>query len=283
MYILFALISISLWGTLAYASTFLTHIPPLLLLGITFSIAASLSLPRIRSWKVPAATLLVGVSGIFGFHFCLFLALRNAPPVEANLINYTWPLLIVLLSPLLLTGYNLKPHHLAGAFVGFAGAALILTGGRLELDPANLAGYLYAAAAAIFWSTYSVLTKRLPLFPTATVGAFCLISALLSLGFHFAFENSVALSGGDWMALLYLGLGPMGVAFYTWDRALKEGDPRIVGALSYLTPLLSTLVLIVAGGNTFAWSTAVAMALIVGGAVIGSADILRRKALRATP
>ena len=229
-------------------------------------------------WRVPWRTYAVGLGGIFGYHFLYFSALQHAPAIEANLLNYLWPLLIVLLSPLVLPGYRLRPHHLLGALVGLSGAALIITGGQLSLDLTYLWGYLLAAGAGLTWALYSLLTKRLPPFPTAAVGGFCLGAGLLSLAAFFASQGSFSLPAiqrNQALALLLLGAGPMGAAFFTWDTALKRGDPRIIGALAYLTPLSSTLLLALFSGRPLTWVSGLAMLLITGGAMIGSLDLLR--------
>jgi drug/metabolite transporter (DMT)-like permease len=236
-------------------------------------------LTRVRGWRVPLLTFAVGVGGIFGYHFLYFSSLKFAPPVEASLMNYLWPLLIVLLSPLFLAGYRLHTHHLLGALIGLAGAGLILTGGHFGLDMVNLRGYLLAAAAAMVWACYSLMTKRLQPFPTAAVGGFCLASGALSLAAYGlgtpAGAAPVELTGSDWINLILLGAGPMGAAFFTWDAALKRGDPRVIGSLAYLTPLTSTIVLVVVGGRSLTWASGLAMCLIVAGAVIGSLDLFR--------
>jgi drug/metabolite transporter (DMT)-like permease len=218
------------------------------------------------------------VGGIFGYHFLYFSAFQHAPAVETNLMNYLWPLLIVVLSPLFLPRYRLQPHHVIGALAGLAGAGLIISGGELSLDTAHLKGYLLAAGAALTWASYSLMTKRLPPFPTGAVGVFCLVSGLLALGAYIMSQDSFTLAdleGEDWVSLILLGAGPMGAAFFTWDAALKRGDPRIIGSLAYLTPLSSTLVLVVLGGRSLTWVSIAAMLLIVGGAAIGSYDLLR--------
>jgi drug/metabolite transporter (DMT)-like permease len=128
---------------------------------------------------------------------------------------------------------------------------------------------LLALAAAVIWSSYSVLTRRLRGLSTATVSQFCLISGSLALATHVAIEPAAHLTGHDIAVLAALGIGPMGAAFYCWDAALKRGDPRRIGALSYLTPLLSTACLVLVGGKPFTMIAAVAMALIIGGAALG--------------
>ena len=279
---LLAFITIFLWSFLAYLGSRLTHVPPFLLVGIALCTSGVLGLIKIREWRVPLKTYLVGIGGIFGYHFLYFTAFQYAPPIETSLINYLWPLLIVVLSPLYLRGYSLRSYHLFGALLGSSGAGLIATGGHFTLDLANvvpnaLTGYLFAAAAAFTWASYSLLTKRLPPFPSGAVGGFCLGSGFLSLGIYFQSSTllGAALTLQDWILLILLGAGPMGLAFFTWDATLKRGDPRIIGSLAYLTPLLSTFFLIVLGGQKLSWVSGVAMVLIVSGAVTGSLDLLR--------
>ena len=277
--ILFAAAAILLWSSLACLAADLTHVPPFLLVGIALCISGTIGAVKCRSWRVPLKTFAVGVSGIFGYHFLVFTAFQHAPAVEVNLINYLWPLLIVLLSPCFLRGTRLRRHHVIGALLGFAGAGLIVTGGRLRFDADNLYGYSLAAGAALAWSSYSLMTKRLPKFPTAAVGGFCLVSGVLSLALYFANNSSwdvlLELTRRDWLYLLILGIGPLGLAFFFWDAALKRGDPRIIGSMAYITPLTSTLLLVVLGGKSLTLVSGAAMLLIIGGAVAGSLDVFR--------
>ncbi len=280
--VVLSLISILIWSTLAVLGSRMGHLPPFLSVGLALVAGGLVGLVRVKDWKVPMGTLAIGIGGIFGYHALLFTAFRFAPAVEVNLLQYLWPLLIVVLSPLYLRGYRLAFHHVAGSILGLAGAALVITGGRLSLESANLTGYLLALGAALTWSSYSLLTKRVRPFPTGAVGGFCLASGVLSLGLYaldvVAFGAPIpSLAAQDGVLLLLLGLGPMGAAFYTWDAALKRGDSRVIGALAYLTPLLSTLNLVLWGGKHLSGISMGAMGLIVLGAVVGSLDLFRRK------
>ncbi len=283
-----SLITILIWSTLAVLGSRMGHLPPFLSVGLALVVGGLVGLRRVQDWKVPLGTLAIGVGGIFGYHALLFTAFRFAPAVEVNLLQYLWPLLIVVLSPLYLPGYQLAFHHVAGSILGLAGAALVITGGKLSLESANLLGYLLALGAALTWSSYSLLTKRIRPFPTGAVGGFCLASGVLSLGL-FALDVVVfgtpvpTMTAKDGVLLLLLGLGPMGAAFYTWDAALKRGDSRIIGALAYLTPLLSTLNLVLWGGKRLSAISMGAMGLIVLGAIVGSLDLFRRQPEKPQP
>ncbi|MCW7539113.1 DMT family transporter [Aquabacterium sp. A7-Y] len=263
-----ALGAIALWASLATLGVALSKLPPFLLTGLALLIGSVPAWPRWREWRVPASTLALGLWGLFGYHFLLFVALRDAPPVEANLVNYLWPLLIVLLSPLLLPGTRLRPLHLVAALAGFAGAAIAIVGGR-SLSGTWSWGYLAALGAAFMWSSYSLMTKRVAAFPTSVIGLFGLVSGLLSLACHVLLEPSVELSLRDWGLVTVMGLGPLGAAFFLWDKAMKTGDPRSIGILSYLTPLASTTLLLLVTGRSLTTWTALAATLIIGAAVVG--------------
>ncbi|MES2944505.1 MAG: DMT family transporter, partial [Pseudomonadota bacterium] len=259
---LHALTAIALWATLASLGVSLKHLPPFLLTGIALLIGSTLALPLViqkpQLWKILPSTLALGVYGLFGFHFLLFISLRYAPPVEANLVNYLWPLLIVVLAPVFLPGLKLRPAHLIAALLGFAGAAIAILGTGGTASGTWHWGYLPALASAFIWASYSLLTQRVSSFPTAAIGLFGLVSGLLSLLCHTLLEPAVTLSSNDWLLLTILGLGPLGAAFFLWDKALKLGDARQIGILSYLTPLLSTTLLMLASGASFSWSIGLA-------------------------
>ena len=267
-----ALGAIALWASLAALGVRLSHLPPFWLTGVALIIGSVIALPLSRCdprpWHVPLPTLALGVYGLFGFHFLLFMALRHAPPVQANLVNYLWPLGMVVMAPLFLPGLKLNVRQLLAALLGFAGAALAITGGR-SLDGGLAWGYLPALASAFVWASYSLLTQRVPPFPTATIGLFALVSGALSLVCHFFLEPSVELTMQDGLWLLLMGLGPLGAAFFLWDAALKRGDARQIGLLSFLTPLLSTLLLLWTRGERPNASICLATALIVAAAWVG--------------
>lgn len=281
-------IAVLLWSLLALLTVGSAPTPPLLLNAICFSIGGTLGLIwtvasgqmgqlRRVSWKVYA----FGTVGLFGYHALYFSALRLAPAAEAGLIAYLWPLLIVLFSGLL-PGENLRRGHMIGAVFGFAGAATIIAGAGTGFQVQYLPGYGLALLCALTWAGYSVISRLVGSAPTSSVAVFCLASAIASWALHFALEETVWPIGAlGWTSTLLLGLGPVGLAFYVWDIGVKQGDIQMLGTSSYSAPLLSTLVLVVAGIAAPSWGLAVAAALITAGAVFAaraSASPARRKA-----
>jgi drug/metabolite transporter (DMT)-like permease len=227
--------------------------------------------------KQPIVAWVVGVGGLFGYHALYFLALRFAPPAEAGLLNYLWPLLIVLFSSLL-PGERLLAHHIVGALLGLAGTVLLLMGGGGSgFEAGQLPGLAAAFVAAFVWASYSVMSRRLSAVPTDAVAGFCLATAFLAAIVHLLVEKTVwPETLGQWLAIIALGVGPVGAAFFTWDIGMKRGDIRVLGAASYATPLLSTAFLILAGYAKPTATIAIAAILIAGGGLIAARDMFRR-------
>lgn len=283
--------AVLLWATLALLTTAAGPVPPFLMVALTFGIAfvAALALWLVRgggiagrlAWPLPVWGL--GVGGLFGFHLLYFVALANAPPLEANLVNYLWPLLIVLFSALL-PGERLRWWHVAGALLGLAGAGLLVTdGGRVAFRAEHAPGYAAALGSAVVWAAYSVASRRFGKVPSDAVGAFCGATALLALLCHLAWEPWRPPEGAAWFAVVALGLGPMGLAFFVWDIGVKHGDIKLLGALAYLAPLLSTLLLVAFGRAEASWTIAAACLLITGGAALAARERLGRRPPRARP
>ena len=285
------LVAILLWSSLAAVTSAVAAVPPLELVALSFILStlagigwALVTGERIGALRdVPAAYWLLGVYGLYGYHAAYFVALKTAPAVEANLINYLWPLLIVVLSaflPRAAGGRPLRWWHVAGAGLGFTGSALVLAGG-VPGSAAGAAGtaavplgYVAAFAAAVIWSTYSVASRLFTGVPSLAVMGTSALTAVAALLTSLAVETWVWPAGaGQWLAILFQGLGPVGIAFYLWDRAMKRGDVRLVGIASYVTPLLSTFGLTLGGGavaTPLLWAAAV---LVTAGAVLGGGDL----------
>jgi drug/metabolite transporter (DMT)-like permease len=266
--------AILLWSALALLTALSGDAPPFELAALTFAVGGlggliyAAARGRLSRLAQPWRVWVVGIGGLFGYHALYFAALRNAPPADASLIAYLWPLLIVLFSAAL-PGERLRPRHVIGAMLAFSGAAtLFLSKGAGFASASGSArlGYGLALCCAFVWSGYSVLSRSLKQAPTEAVAGFCIVTAALAALCHVAFESTVApSSAAQWLAILGLGLGPVGLAFYIWDYGVKHGDIRILGVAAYAAPLLSTLILVAAGIAPATPALALACALIVGG------------------
>ena len=264
--------AIALWATLALLTAASGAVPPFEMAGLTFLIGGTVGLiyaaarGRLRQLAQPWPVWAVGVGGLFGYHALYFAALRSAPPAQASLVAYLWPLLIVLMSALL-PGERLRPRHVAGAILGFCGAALLI--GAKGAAPSL--GLVLALGCAFLWSSYSIASRLLSQAPTEAVAGFCLATSALAWVCHLLFETTSWPTGaGEVAAIVALGLGPVGLAFYLWDYGVKHGDIRLLGVGAYAAPALSTILLVLAGYAPATATLGLACAAIVGGAVIAS-------------
>ena len=287
--VVYALISIFLWSTLATLAVRLARVPPFFLLFATLGIGALLAVPayfRVRPRpRFAARTIFIGGSGLFLYHLFLFLALRLAPPVSANLLNYLWPIGIVALTPLFFPGERLTFRHVIGAAIAATGAAVVM-GGAAAAIPAGTAGnvisageegsgavyvgYGFALAAALTWALYSLWSKRRGESSALVVGASAAVASLFALIVHFIAGEPVFMPHfAESVGLVAAGIGPLGIAFYTWDKALRQGDPRLIGTLAYATPVLSTAFLAASGSAPTSIGRSVfALGAILVGAVL---------------
>ncbi|EJJ26856.1 aromatic amino acid exporter YddG [Rhizobium sp. CF142] len=276
--------AILMWSFLALFTAASGKMPPFQLSAICFAIGSIpgilvlvLNPSRIALLKQPARVWITGIAGLFGYHFLYFTALRNAPAVEAGLIAYLWPLLIVVGSALL-PGERLRWYHIVGALAGLCGTFMIVGRNGIDFDGAYAVGYGAAFLCAFTWSGYSLLTRRFDAVSTDVVTGFCLATSVLSLLCHLGLETTVwPETSFEWLAVVGLGLFPVGAAFYAWDHGVKNGDIQILGAASYAAPLLSTLILTVFGIAEPSWRIALACLLITGGAVLAAQEMFRRK------
>jgi drug/metabolite transporter (DMT)-like permease len=275
--------AIALWAVLAVLTTRAGPVPPFQLSAMAFSIGTMVGLAWARRrgqslrvlWTQPLGAWLLGVYGLLAFHACYFFALQNAPPLEASLIIYLWPLLIVLLSGLVpahLGGGAVTTAAIVGATLGFAGTvALLLDASGRPGFGGSLLGYALALAAALIWSSYSVASRLYRDVPSVAVIGSCALAALGSALLSWVTETPAwPQDGRAWLAVLGLGLGPVGLAFYLWDEGMKRGDMRLLGIASYATPIASTLILAAAGEGDLRPSILVAAVLVSAGAYLAS-------------
>lgn len=267
-------VALLLWALLALLSRAAAILPPFQLAAMTFGVSGGLGLTwlwvtgRLGALRVPPLAWLHGVGGLFGYHALFFAAMARAPAAEANLLNYTWPLLIVLLSAPL-SGLRLTARHLLGVITGLSGSLLLLARGTNFTADARV-GYACAVGAALIWALYSVLARRMRAVPTEAVAGFCAASSILAAAAHVLFEATAIPDRQTMLAVVALGVGPVGAAFFLWDFAMKRGDPRLLGAMAYATPVASTIILGLAGFTSLSLATVAATLLVVAGGWIAA-------------
>ena len=274
--------AILMWATLAPLTAAVAAIPPLELLATTFGIAfvcglAGLLLAggrtAIRKLSQPIRYLAFAGTALFGYHALYFTALKLAPPAQASLLAYLWPLLIVVFSTLGDRHARIRTAHILGTLLGLTGTALLVLSRAGEQIPAasRPLGLVAAFGCALTWSSYSVLNRRFRNIPTEAMVTVCGIVAVLGWAAHgLTAEATVAPHPRDWLVILALGIGPVGLAFFAWDHGTKQGNVSLLGTLSYAAPVLSTLLLVIFGRASASANLLVACALVTTGAWVAT-------------
>lgn len=266
--------AVLLWGTLATLTTLKGGgIPPFQSTAITFMVGGAtiatyaIATGRARAMVPTLPSFILGIYGLFVFHVLYFAALKFAPPAEAGLLAALWALFTVLFSGVL-PGVRLHLRHIAGAFMGFAAAA-ILVWDKIGLSagyPDAALGFIFAFACAVVWATYSVAARLIAAVPSESVAPACFATALLALLCNTMLEQWVAPSATQWIVLVLMGLGPIGAAFMLWDIGMKQGNVAFLGVLGYASPVISTALLIILGLAAPSWTLLISVALIVAAA-----------------
>lgn len=275
-------IAILLWSTLALFTAMSGRVPAFQLVGMTFVIGGLMILGiaalrgQIRRVLPTPPSFALGLYGPFGDTALYYAAVKTSPPAEANLIHYLWPLLIVLFAALL-PGAGLKLRHLLGALIGLAATALLISGG-LGVGGGLSLGHVLAALGAFVWASYSVASRRFASVPSESLSVTMLGCAVAAFACHFAFETTLwSLTPVEWGGVLGLGIGAIGLAFVVWDIGMKQGDVALLGVASYAAPVLSTLILVLAGYAAASWLLAISCVLIVVGALVASWEPRRQR------
>ena len=281
---LIGFMAIVMWATLATFSVNASQVPPFQLTALTFLFGGLVGVASwvfrrgatqslVQDWKIWA----LGVGALFSYHALYFAAIQNAPAIEVSLIAYLWPMLIVVFSGLL-PGEHVRLHHLIGTALGLIGAVMVISRGRADIFTGGLMlGHFLAFPLPLIWAGYSLMVRRSDHVPTDVISGFCLATAILSWVLHLGLEPTIWPTDlSPWLSIIALGIFPLGLAFYAWDFGLKHGDIFVLGALSYLSPLLSTLLLVTTGLVAYHWSVMVACLLITIGAMIAVKDTFKQ-------
>ncbi len=217
-------------------------------------------------WKIS----LMGIWGIFLYHYIYYIALDNAPLAEGAILATTWSFWIVVFSSLFVFK-RLKLSIFLTALLGLFGAALVIAAGKdLAFDLGYMKGYLLALLCGLIWSSFSVGLSRIRL-KEEPMTAFTLYAAGLSAGLFFITMPHQLPSVTALLSAIYLGCVPLGLSFFLWNRAMSGGNLVIIGFLSYLTPPLSVLLVAIIHKEPVSGQVLLGMFVILAAALVGKA------------
>lgn len=262
--------AVFIWGFWPLLAVGCRNIPPLEVLSVAFSASVIMSIVYrlLMSYKIfgmfsgsfglQSVTLL----GLLGTNIFFLIAVKTVPPANANVVNHTWPLVLMLSAASL---GLLRPTIIQwiGLIIGFLGAVVVI-GPASFGDLANF-GYIFAFAGGLAWAGYCLARMRFSGGPVDGFAAASAISVPLCLALHFSIEQNVIPNKIEILSMIAIGVGPAGGANILWDYGFSRGDSRFLTSFSYLTPVFSIIFLWVFGYQSPSIATVLGTALVVVG------------------
>lgn len=276
------LVAILMWSSLAVASNFVHRLPRFELLWLSFGVAFLIGTViltirgQLHNMVQPFVPWVIGFFGIFLFHLFYFIGIALAPPAKVTLISYLWPMMLVVASAFV-ERKQFRITYLIGAIMGFGGTLLLMSG-DVSIRGNSLIwwGYISAFICAVTWTAYSIANRRYTNIPSEMLVGVCGAISIVTFLIHICVEKTVMPTFPEIAVICFLGIGPTGTAFLFWDYASKYANLSLLGSLSYLAPMLSTLWLVLGGVTLASWGLLAAVFLIVGGAAIATIPINRK-------
>lgn len=277
----YAILSIVLWATAASSFKIaLRHLDILQILWISsltsllillgFAIASG----RVFTGKTISVrdardSALRGLLNPFLYYIVLFNAYNLLPAQIAQPLNFTWPIVLVILSAVFLR-QKLKARHLLAMSVSFVGVILISTRGKLiGIEWGNSTGILLATGSSFIWAVYWILNMQSKVAAIPRLFLNFLFASIYSTIALLVFSTPLSIPWQGWLSGIYVGCFEMGFTFFFWMKALElSGNTRKIGNLIYLTPFFSLLCIHLVLGESIYYTTFAGLVLIVTGILV---------------
>ena len=213
----------------------------------------------------------LGLLGTYIYYLFLYLGYSRSSGMEVLVIQYTWPILIVVLSVFILKE-RLDMRKGLAILLGFVGVVLVLTRGEITQinvsDPAVIS--LVALGAGCF-ALFSVLSKRVTREALGVVAVYFLVATFASLGSMLALSEFALPQAGDLLPILLNGVLVNGFSYVFWTLALRSAEASYLAPFTFITPVLSAVYLIVFFREPFVIAYGIGLVLVVAGGLINTA------------
>ena len=278
----YAISAVVIWSTTAaLVKSLLTAIPTFAALFLS-TLAASLFLLVVqlvrdggrifRTYDVRGYMSMAGLGflGLFLYSGLYYYGLSQLTSQEACLLNYLWPMMIVLFAALLL-GERITLRTAAALLLSFSGVVVLTLGGEGSAEGNGLLGTVACLLAALCYGLFCVLNKRRNIDQTVMMILAWGVTAVCSLPVTLLTEEWVTPMWTQWIGLLWLGVFIDAVGYLWWAMALQEArDAATVANLAYAVPLLSLVVSAIRLGEEMSGAAVGALVLIMGGILLQS-------------
>lgn len=276
----YAVVTVFIWATMAaVVKMVLSDIPNLQALSITSYFAAAFLLlmnlkngkgPEMKKIKVKDYGIISGMGflGMFLYSVLYYYGLSQMSSQEACIVNYLWPIMLVIFSCILLKEKLtiMKGVAMVCSFVGI----VVLSMGSGSSGNGNVAlGIVGCVIAAACYGLFSVLNKKFDYDQGVAMMIFWFVAGVCAMILGLCTETWVPVRGSQWIGILWLGVFVDAIAYLLWALALSgvENTAKIAN-LAFLTPFLSLLVSAVLLKEKIELRAVVALVFIIGGILL---------------
>lgn len=209
----------------------------------------------------------------FFYYLLLYFGYKEANGLEVLVMQYTWPIFIVLLS-LVFLGEKLTKNKIISLIFGFLGVCIVLTKGDLaKVDFTNLKVILVVMLGAFSFALFSVLSKKVKVSLTNAVMIYFFVAIIYSFISMNTFSTFVVPQGNEWIAILVNGIFLNGISYLFWIKALQNADASFIAPFIFIVPILSAFFLIMIFSEPFLWVYMIGLILIIASGISNSIKI----------
>ena len=278
IYVLMAIILI-LWGTFAAVSKMSLHSLDSLqaqfyLFGFAFICMTGICIQNgkfkeLKRLHRKEVIRLIGYSiPSFLYYVFYLMSLKLIPAVEASMLNYSFPIMIVILS-IPINGEKLDKWKVLSLLLGFIGVIIILTNGNLaHIKISNVKGDLLALSAAICWGIFSTLGKKNNTDTFLSNYIYTTVTFLLTTCCMIFYSKFVLLDIHAFWGLLWLSLSNIVISYFLWFQALKVADSALVANLSFITPFVTLSFIMIFLGESIQYIQIIGLIIILAGTAL---------------
>ena len=279
---IYAFLTVSIWSTTAaITKLLLTDIPTLETLSISsflaffFLLAMNFKTGHIKkmkefSFKDYSAMAGLGFLGLFMYSALYYYGLSELSSQKACILNYLWPIMIVIFSSVILKE-KITVLKAAAMLSSFFGIIILSAKSLSSPSESSFLGIISCIAAAACYGLFSVLNKKADFDQNIAMMIIWLVTSVCAAILGAQTEDWVSLSGAQWFGFLWLGIVIDAIAYLLWALALKGSkDTSKIANLAYLVPFLSLLVSALLLKEQIELRSIFALVFIVGGILLSN-------------
>ena len=279
---IFVLICVALWALIPVVAKtgqstldnhqflFWSSLVSLIVLSVSATLRGNIREVKSYSLKEWGYLSFLGLLGTYIYYLFLYLGYSRASGMEVLVIQYTWPIMILVLSVFILKE-RLNARKVIAIILGFLGVLLVLSKGAVsEIELNNPRVILLVAIGAFCFALFSVLSKNIKRASLAVTSIYFLAATVASFLSMLYFSEFALPSSVELFPVLLNGVLVNGLSYMFWLSALKSAEASYLAPFVFITPILSAIYLILFFDEPMLPVYGVGLACVIAGGLVNS-------------